>query len=204
MVAICLICDAPSRSRCSQCHNVAYCSSEHQAQDWPAHKAYCKLVSTPGITTYDAILFGVNETRPRMIKLPWSWGADYEELEPEERYQMLEKQPWYSERSAFVRTLFIDTFGATPVKLGYTLAVQYDDHFKINGSPVNRCIQAIMGGEAAIRWAGNVMALRAEDMYVYRHGDAILEKDLAPMMEFFKDYGKQHGGGMRFLTQQPT
>ncbi|PBK58431.1 hypothetical protein ARMSODRAFT_1091217 [Armillaria solidipes] len=202
MVAICVVCDNPSRTQCSQCHSVAYCSGEHQAQDWPTHKAYCKLVSAPGITTHDAILFGVNETRPRMIKLPWSWGADCEDLDPEDRYQMLDHKLWYSGHGHFVRPLFIETFGATPKKLGHTIAVQYDDHFTMNGSPINRCIQTITGGEAAIRWAGNVIALRAEEMYVYRYSDAILKKDLAPMVQFFKDYEKQRGGAnaFHFLT----
>lgn len=41
----CEICIEPTLQRCSLCHRTAYCSKEHQAQDWSQHKGrYCREV----------------------------------------------------------------------------------------------------------------------------------------------------------------
>jgi hypothetical protein len=40
-------------------------------QDWRSHKEYCLKVKAAGSNTFDAILFPVNETKPRLVKVPW-------------------------------------------------------------------------------------------------------------------------------------
>lgn len=37
----CFVCDKVSKSRCSQCLDVFYCSVDHQRKDWKAHKPKC-------------------------------------------------------------------------------------------------------------------------------------------------------------------
>jgi hypothetical protein len=37
----CVVCQSPSAKVCSACHGVAYCSSQHQKQDWKSHKNNC-------------------------------------------------------------------------------------------------------------------------------------------------------------------
>ena len=38
---ICVVCQKPTLNLCSNCQEVFYCSSEHQALDWPTHRVTC-------------------------------------------------------------------------------------------------------------------------------------------------------------------
>nr|CAB3241438.1 egl nine homolog 1 [Phallusia mammillata] len=41
----CQVCDSEDKLQwCSKCHSAAYCSREHQKQDWKAHKKACKKI----------------------------------------------------------------------------------------------------------------------------------------------------------------
>ncbi|OBZ74798.1 hypothetical protein A0H81_05242 [Grifola frondosa] len=99
MNTTCLICDTQTNTRCARCKGVYYCSKEHIAQDWPAHKAYCKRVSAAGTNTFDAILFASDEIKPRLIKLPWSWGPVDEDSVG--TWQKLDLEPWFKGRDSF-------------------------------------------------------------------------------------------------------
>ncbi|KAK0195028.1 hypothetical protein F5146DRAFT_1023939 [Armillaria mellea] len=185
----CLVCDTPTNTRCAKCTSVYYCSKAHIAQDWPMHKAYCKQVRA-ATSTFDAILFGVNEIKPRIIKLPWSYGP-VDEDEPV-RWQMLEKEPWFGGKDRYIRFFYVGTFGANGPSLGRLLALYYDDQYLINGSPINRCIQNVTKCKAPHPWAGNVLALRSRgSRSLDWYNDAIIEEDLAPLVRFFEDYGKE-------------
>ncbi|KAK2957083.1 hypothetical protein BLNAU_7913 [Blattamonas nauphoetae] len=37
----CVLCGKPAKFQCSSCHNVRYCSREHQKTHWPQHKPVC-------------------------------------------------------------------------------------------------------------------------------------------------------------------
>lgn len=37
----CFVCEKESKSRCSGCVQVFYCSTEHQRKDWKTHKPIC-------------------------------------------------------------------------------------------------------------------------------------------------------------------
>jgi hypothetical protein len=41
-------CDAEKMKKCSRCKLIWYCSKEHQVQDWPVHKRFCKTCTNPG------------------------------------------------------------------------------------------------------------------------------------------------------------
>ncbi|KAK0200547.1 hypothetical protein DFS33DRAFT_165656 [Desarmillaria ectypa] len=152
----------PANTRCAKCTSVYYCSKTHIAHDWPTHKAYCRRVRAAGTNTFDAILFGVNENKPRVIKLPWSYGP-VDEDEPG-RWQRLEREPWFGGEDCCAYTS-VQTFGANGPSLGRTLAVYYDKNFLMNGSPINCCIQSVTKGKAEHPWAGNVLALRSRGLH---------------------------------------
>jgi len=44
VVPHCAICNLPAPTICGQCRRIAYCGADHQKDDWPEHKAYCKAV----------------------------------------------------------------------------------------------------------------------------------------------------------------
>ncbi|KAI0063069.1 hypothetical protein BV25DRAFT_438153 [Artomyces pyxidatus] len=42
---VCVVCNAPASKFCSRCRTVFYCTQEHQASDWRAHKKICSTAS---------------------------------------------------------------------------------------------------------------------------------------------------------------
>ncbi|KAK0434262.1 uncharacterized protein EV420DRAFT_1597646 [Desarmillaria tabescens] len=53
-------------------------------------------------------------------------------------------------------------------------------------------------GKAPHPWAGNVLALRSEGLRSLDwYNDAIIEEDLAPLVRFFEDYGKEDNPSVR-------
>ncbi|KAK0470212.1 uncharacterized protein EV420DRAFT_1258514 [Desarmillaria tabescens] len=185
MSTTCVVCNTPTNTRCARCKSVYYCSKAHIAQDWPVHKVFCKRISEAGTNPFDAILFGVNE---RLIKLPWTWGPLEEGVG--RSWQNLDDGPWFKGRDSFIRTLYVQKFGANGPSLGRTLAILYDDNFLVNGSSINRCIQSVVRGDSVHPWAGNILALRAQGMPSDWYNNAVMEEDLAPLIRYFEDYGK--------------
>ncbi|KAK0209841.1 hypothetical protein IW262DRAFT_1281169 [Armillaria fumosa] len=190
METTCLICDTPTSTRCSRCKSVHYCSQAHIAQDWPSHRAYCKLINDAGTNTFDAILFGVNETKPRLIKIHWLYGL-VDEDEVGGRWQKLEKEPWFTEEDCSPHCYYVPTLGANGPSLGYTLAFWFDDDFLMNGSPLNQCIQTVTGGNTMHPWSGNVFTLRVQGLNSEFYEDAVMEENLAPLIRYFKDYNRE-------------
>lgn len=86
--------------------------------------------------------------------------------------------------------MHIQTFGANGPPLGRTLAVIYDDNSLINGSPINQCIQNVTRGKAVHPWSGNILALRETKVNSDHYSDIVMEEDLAPLVQYFEDYGK--------------
>ncbi len=141
-----------------------------------------------GAKTFDAILFGVHETKPRLIKIPWSYGPVDKDGSSRGSWQNLDDELWFS--SGCCRALYIQTFGVNGPPLGRTLVVLYDDSFVINGSPINRCVQIVTQGKAVHPWAGNLLALRAQGMPSDWYDNAVMEEDLSSLIQYFEDYGK--------------
>ncbi|KAK0476502.1 hypothetical protein IW261DRAFT_1491501 [Armillaria novae-zelandiae] len=189
MNTTCLVCDSPTSKKCARCKSVYYCSRAHIVQDWSSHKAYCKRVSAAGSKTFDAILFGVHETKPRLVKIPWSYGPIDEDGSSGRPWHNLDEELWFS-GDYFLRTLYIQTLGAYGPPLGRTLAMLYDDNFMTNGSPINRCVQVVTQGKAVHPWGGNLLALRAPGVPSDLYDDAVVEEDLAPLIQYLADYGK--------------
>lgn len=153
------------------------------AQDWKSHKEYCVKVKAAK-NTFDAMLFAVNETKPRLVKIPWKFDGGGDEASA--TYHDLDKSIWFKQ-FPFVRTMLVHPF----------LCFLYDDNFGTNGSPRNGCIDAVTGGKPGQWWGGNILALRkrrseSDDDAGYEFYDNVdMEEDLMPLVKFFERYGKK-------------
>ncbi|EDV37528.1 uncharacterized protein Dana_GF13486 [Drosophila ananassae] len=85
----CHVCQEPTKTKCSNCNQVSYCSVQHQKQDWKAHKTNCHpfkiahseqlgrhLVATRTIKPYEIILREAPLVRgPAQISAPVCMGC---------------------------------------------------------------------------------------------------------------------------------
>jgi hypothetical protein len=76
------------------------------------------------------LLFPVNETKPRLVKIPWKMGRGDEE------YHDLDTDIWFKSALNAVRPLFFHQWGINGPELGRGLCLMYDDNFSMNGSPL--------------------------------------------------------------------
>ena len=134
--------------------------------------------------TFDAMLFAVNETKPRLVKIPWKFDGDGDEASA--TFHDLDKTIWFKQFH-FVRTMPVHPF----------LCFLYDDNFGINESPRNSCIDAVTGGRPGRWWGGNILALRkrrseSDDANGYEfYDDVDMDEDFMPLVKFFERYGKK-------------
>jgi hypothetical protein len=201
----CLVCGTPTTELCSICKGASYCSQGHQQkvgipsanrlyltpslfrlQHWGSHKEYCLKVKAAGANTFDAILFAVNETKPRLVKIPWK--LIHGDKNDPTRYQKLDTSTWFRKKKKVVRSLFIPRTNGPEV--GGVLCVIYDGYFFLNGSRLNRCIVDATGGRG-YPWGGNILALRiggSTNPYSYENVD--MQEDLEPLMTYLEECGK--------------
>jgi hypothetical protein len=211
----CLVCGTPAANWCAGCKSATYCNKEHQKQvgskgynwyqlwltpnpppfrlqDWRSHKEYCQKVKAAGANTLDAILFPMNETKPRLVKIPWKL-IPGDEHEPRS-YQRLDKDVWFKHTDKSMRDIPFNRWGINGPGLGRMLCFIYDDNFLINGLPLNRCIVHVTGGRAGHQWRGNILALRMRDPRPYScdgfYADVDMKEDLKPFVTYFEEYGK--------------
>ncbi|XP_017867790.1 PREDICTED: protein msta [Drosophila arizonae] len=85
----CNVCQAETKNKCSNCNQVAYCSVQHQKQDWKSHKSNCHpfrvahnellgrhLVATRNIKPYEIVLKEAPLMRgPAQISVPVCMGC---------------------------------------------------------------------------------------------------------------------------------
>ena len=210
----CLVCGTLSTKSCAVCKTASYCDAEHQKQvrskdgtqyqwfvinssvsplrflqDWRSHKEYCCKIKAAGANTFDAILFPVNETKPRLVKIPWKLipGDEYEPMP----YQRLDTDIWFKHTPKCVRNRLIRQLGINGPELGRTLTFIYDDNFSINESPLNHCVVEVTGGRAAYPWCGNILALRMDSEKTYAYGfytDVDMQEDLKLFVTYFEEY----------------
>jgi len=186
----CLVCGTSSTKSCASCKTAYYCGGVHQKQDWRSHKEYCRKVKAAGSHTFDAILFATNETKPRIVKIPWTLiPGDEDDPSP---YQELDRDIWFRQPDKFVRSMNFNRWGINGAELGRGLCLMYDDNSMINGSPLNRCIVDVTGGRAGHpgQWWGNVLGLRMKGRSYDFYESADMEEDLKPFVTYFEEYGK--------------
>ena len=156
-------------------------------QDWRSHKEYCLKVKA-ATNTFDAILFAVNETKPRLVKIPWE--LDLGDDDDPSQYHKLDTDVWFKRPNKAVRPLYFNRWGINGSELGRGLCFMYDDNFSINGSPLNRCVVEVTGGKAGHQWCGNILALRMKDFSYDFYESVVMEEDLKPFVTYFDEYNK--------------
>ncbi|KAN0127298.1 hypothetical protein V8E53_014902 [Lactarius tabidus] len=185
----CLVCGTTAPKSCSGCKSVSYCGAEHQKKDWQSHKEYCLKVKAAGAKTFDAILFAVNETKPRLVKIPWKISRVHED-DPT-LFHDLDTDIWFKHTNKAVKPLYFYRWGINGPELGRGLCFFYDDNFMMNGLPVNRCIMNVTGGRPGHRWCGNILVLRMESLDSYDFFTNVdMQEDLKPFVTYFEEYGK--------------
>jgi len=167
-------------------------------QNWKSHKEYCQKVTAAGVKTFDAILLATNETSPRIVKIPWSWEVYPEEPEGGPSWQKLDLDIWFKQKNSAQRIKYFNRLGSNGPDLGYALCLMYDDNFSSNGSPENRCVEAVTLGKAGHQWCGNLLSLRLEypldtsilnsRLDYYKSAD--IQKDLKPLVRYLEEYGR--------------
>jgi hypothetical protein len=158
-------------------------------QDWRSHKEYCLKIKADGANTFDAILFAVNETKPRLVKIPWELMSGDED-DPM-KYQRLDTDIWFKHTNKVVRPLYFNRWGINGPSLGRGLCFMYDDNFFMNQLPLNRCVVSVTGGRAGPQWCGNILALRMKSLYSYDfYESANMQEDLKPLVKYFEEYNK--------------
>jgi len=159
------------------------------------------MVKAAGANTFDAILFAVNETKPRLVKIPWK--LIREDKDDPTQYQKLDTNIWFKRKNKDVKSLSIYRWGINGPELGRGLCFIYDENVLINGSPLNRCIVDVTGGRAGHQWCGNILALRmgGSNSFSYDfYKNVDMQEDLKPLVTYFEEYGKvmpvyQHSRG---------
>ena len=117
----CPICKKTALSRCGGCNKVAYCSREHQRQDWKGHKANCSLWKVAHsselghhLIATRAIKFGsvILQEKPLLlvpprITAPVCLGCYNELLSPEDVHEGIYNSQFSASHSKFYKILFI-------------------------------------------------------------------------------------------------
>ena len=212
----CRFCGVQASLRCSRCKDVYYCRKEHIAsvskrqfllrhravrtdmidvQDWKRHKRLCVAAEgvDPRPIMIDAILFPVDATEPRMIKLACTVQRDKDPDIPSfDIIHDLDKSTYFDREPQFIKWF---TPGGGSVLYtsgpGYQLNLYHDDCSLINGSPLNQSIRVLTRGASPHPWSGNVIGVRSERPLTYcvRYYNANMREDLPRLLDVFLRYG---------------
>ena len=209
----CSVCGTLSAMRCSLCRKVHYCSSEHiqsvgahlpspsgcvliyhppaAPQAWPSHKIDCYVRppkdARPETTAAEipGILFPVDDAAPRVINIKcltgytfaWKW------------WHTLNLKPHIPDEEKGGRGhVVVDGADAVPgeggVSAGYASQIFFRKDFLRDGSRINRCIQHITQGRAALPWAGPFIAFRHADLIGAI--PAVMHEDMPALIQYFR------------------
>jgi len=157
-VGLCTACNEPNGRHCARCKSARYCSTACQKADWPTHKLLCPTFSdfesSKRATNehFRAILFPVDEEKPKFIWLHCAWHDDEDGSNQ------------YPETKSFLGpNLSMAPIKYNPVlsrKLSDTIYVRYRDTFLIDGSIPSKSIAAITATKPGQfhDWRGPIIA----------------------------------------------
>ena len=182
-VILCLSCNKLGINRCSGCSNARYCSAECQRNDWKQHKSVCAAFSTlterPSPNHIRAILFPVDEDKPRFV-----WITRY--------------KGWFHPREAEFGPLLGNPDGhetgffdmhhglRRPLVGNKGILLEYNSTFALDGSPSCLSLKDLKGVKHARKWCGSFIAHGYYDDY-----DKLVDtvdvdtNDLGALVEYF-------------------
>lgn len=136
--------------------------------------------------TVAAYFFGVDANEPRIVQVTCT-------LKDPEEMGYLYHSPNFKEYAQWdelgLAVVQRATHSPTAPVLSHSLSLFFDDNGLINGQRPNRCVEKLVGGpgKAHYHWVGDFMLFR--DKGPDRFCD-VTEEDLAPVISFFRDYGR--------------
>ncbi|KAI3319327.1 hypothetical protein HD806DRAFT_548586 [Xylariaceae sp. AK1471] len=151
----CIICNKPNALRCGRCKGASYCSKLCQRADYPIHKLLCASFAGFDITTRPteehmrAILFSVDQKKPKLVWLHCKWRGD----------------GGYRDATPFLDG---DSGCSNPIEYNPVLGrllpnivyLAYRDNFLFDGSARNNSIATITGTSPGNHhdWRGPIIA----------------------------------------------
>lgn len=155
---VCTICNKPNSLHCARCKSTRYCSKACQKVDWHTHKLLCPTFSDFDASNratdeqFRAILFPVDEEKPKFIWLHCAWHTDEDGSNQ------------YPETDSILGP----NLSMAPIQynavlkrnLSDTIYVCYRDTFLIDGSTPNESIAAITSTKPrqTHAWRGPIVA----------------------------------------------
>ena len=93
--SLCILCNKTNAQFCKRCKSTCYCSKECQQTDWPTHKLCASFpsfdpLSRPSNEHFRAILFSVDDTKPKFIWLYCKWLRNEDDYDKYQSSEVLE------------------------------------------------------------------------------------------------------------------
>jgi hypothetical protein len=205
---LCTACNKSNARFCNRCKSARYCSTACQHDDWPTHQLLCATfsrfdaLSRPTDEHFRAILFPVDNKKPKVIWLRCEWCDNDEDDDTGGRYQSPVVEPFLG-LNAFPRHAPIQYNPALKRRLLDTIYVCHRDAFLIDGSPANNSVAGITATkpEQFHDWRGLIIAYGMVGLGV----DQTACKDL-DMNDFrhITDYFLAYDYNPVFATHQST
>lgn len=160
----CILCNKTDAHFCKRCKSTCYCSKACQQTDWPTHKLLCGTFSSfdplsrPSKETFRAILFSVDDKKPKFIWLHCKWISD--EDDDGVRYQSPEVRSFLGPDDPFPRHGSIQYNPVLERRLSDTIYICYRDTFLVDGSKANESTAAITTTTPGQKhdWRGPIIA----------------------------------------------
>ncbi len=133
-----------------------------------------------------AYFFGVDADAPRIVQVTCALN------EPEEEGYMWHS-PNFKEYAQWPVLGYVGVRRATPTPtaplLPHSLSLFFHEFGLLDDQRPNRCVEKLVGGAGKTyqQWVGDIMLFR--DEVSDRYCD-VTEEDLAPVIEYFRDYGR--------------
>jgi hypothetical protein len=164
----CTVCNKSKNVRlrfCDRCKCARYCSKACQNDDWPTHKLLCATysrfdnLSRPTDEHFRAILFPVDNGKPKVIWLHCEWHEDDDDDEYGSKYQSPALEPFLG-KNAFPRHAPIQYNPVLKRQLSDTIYISHRDTFLIDGSRANKSVAAVTATKAGKfhDWRGPIIA----------------------------------------------
>ena len=159
----CILCNNPDAHFCTRCKSTCYCSKKCQLTDWPTHELLCAAFSSfdplsrPSNEHFRAILFSVDDKKPKFIWLHCKWRSN--DIDYRNRYQNPEVKPFLGP-DPFPKSGSIQFNPVLQKELSDTIYISYRDTFLVDGSKANNSIGAITTTTAGQKydWRGPIIA----------------------------------------------